>query len=412
MNTWDVIIIGGGAAGFFAAINAKIHNADLRIVILEQSKDVLNKVRISGGGRCNVTHNCFDSRTLTSYYPRGQRELLGPFHIFNAKDTVTWFEDNGVKLYTEPDGCMFPVSNSSDSIIQCFMHLARKYHIEVIKNAKVKDFTYNEEKKHKFEVVADDQLYSSSMLMIATGSSPFVWSMLENHGYKIVPPCPSLFTFNLPQHPISTLMGLVVKNVQVSIKDSKIVTDGPLLITHWGLSGPAILKASAWGATLLAERKYDFTAFVDWIPEVGKEEITSMRESMAKKKVTANALFGLPARLWQFLIEQVLVDKEKNWASLSKVEMSDIVTQLKKCSFAVKGKTTFKEEFVTAGGVSLDQINFKTFGSKLHPGLYMAGEVINIDAVTGGFNFQAAWTGGYIAAMDMARNALLTSHSD
>ena len=359
-----------------------------------------------------MTHNCFDLRTLTSYYPRGQRELLGPFHIFNAKDTVTWFEDNGVKLYTEPDGCMFPVSNSSDTIIQCFMHLARKYHIEVIKNAKVKDFTYNEEKKHKFEVVADDQLYRSSILMIATGSSPFVWSMLENHGYKIVPPCPSLFTFNLPQHPISTLMGLVVKNVLVSIKDSKIVTDGPLLITHWGLSGPAILKASAWGATLLAERKYDFTAFVDWIPEVGKEEITSMRESMAKKKVTANALFGLPARLWQFLIEQVLVDKEKNWASLSKVEMSDIVTQLKKCSFAVKGKTTFKEEFVTAGGVSLDQINFKTFGSKLHPGLYMAGEVINIDAVTGGFNFQAAWTGGYIAAMDMARNVALTSHSD
>jgi predicted Rossmann fold flavoprotein len=199
-------------------------------------------------------------------------------------------------------------------------------------------------------------------------------------------------------------MGLVVKNAQVSIEGSKITTDGPLLITHWGLSGPAVLKASAWGATILAERNYDFTAFVDWIPNIMIDDITELRETMAKKKVTANHLFGLPSRLWQFLMVSILTDKQKHWASLTKNEMSNIVMQLKKCPFPVKGKTTFKEEFVTAGGVALHQINFKTFESKKHPGLFMAGEVINIDAVTGGFNFQAAWTGGYVAAMAMAEN--------
>lgn len=399
----DIIIIGGGAAGFFAAINAKIKNPQLKVTILEQSKEVLNKVRISGGGRCNATHACFDPKLLTNYYPRGQRELLGPFHTFGASETVAWFERNGVKLYTEPDGCMFPVSNSSDTIIQCFLQLAKKYQIEIIRNAKVKDFKVREEEIYKFEVFTDQNIYTTVNLMFATGSSPFIWQLLEKHGYEIVPPCPSLFTFNLPGHPISKLMGLVVKNAHVTIKDSKIITDGPLLITHWGLSGPAILKASAWGATLLAQKHYDFTAIVDWIPNINVEDITELRESMAKKKVIANTLFGLPARLWQFLIGQVLTDTEKNWASLSKTEMTAIITQLKNCPFPVKGKTTFKEEFVTAGGVALHQINFKTFESKLHPGLFMAGEVINIDAVTGGFNFQAAWTGGYIAGMEMAQ---------
>lgn len=405
MDAQDIIIIGGGAAGFFAAINAKIKRPELKVTILEQSKEVLNKVRISGGGRCNATHQCFDPKLLTSYYPRGQRELLGPFHVFGAQDTVAWFEEHGVKLYTEPDGCMFPVSNSSDTIIQCFLQLAQKYQIQIIRNAKVKDFSYhNALPSQRYEVVTDSVVYTTRMLMFATGSSPFIWNILERHGYEIVTPCASLFTFNLPSHPISKLMGLVVKNAQVSIEGSKITTDGPLLITHWGLSGPAVLKASAWGATVLAERNYDFTAFVDWIPNIMINDITELRDSMAKKKVTSNHLFGLPSRLWQFLMESILTDKEKNWASLTKNEMSNIVTQLKKCPFSVKGKTTFKEEFVTAGGVALHQINFKTFESKKHPGLFMAGEVINIDAVTGGFNFQAAWTGGYVAAMAMAEN--------
>ncbi|MGB4958520.1 MAG: aminoacetone oxidase family FAD-binding enzyme, partial [Saprospiraceae bacterium] len=231
---------------------------------------------------------------------------------------------------------------------------------------------------------------------------PFMWNALARHGYDIVPPVPSLFTFNLPNHPICKLMGLVVNDVQVTIQDSKIVTTGPILVTHWGLSAPAVLKASAWGATLLNERNYNFNVMVDWIPTVSQDQILHMRDDMAKKKVISNQLFGLPARLWQFLMSEALTTEEKNWASLTKNEMSMIIRQLKKCVFPVKGKTTFKEEFVTAGGIALHQINFKSFESKLHPGLFMAGEVLNIDAVTGGFNFQAAWTGGYIAGSKMA----------
>ncbi len=399
----DVIIVGGGAAGFFAAINAKINNPDISVAILEQSREVLNKVRISGGGRCNVTHACFDPGELTGYYPRGAKELLGPFHVFNASDTVRWFEKYGVKLYTEPDGCMFPVSNNSGTIIQCFLDQAIQFGIEIIKNVKVKDFQYDALSENRFTVHTEHGDFSSKLLMMASGSSPFVWNMLERHGYSIVPPVPSLFTFNLPKHPICELMGLVVQNANVRIKDSKIITDGPLLITHWGLSGPAVLKASAWGATLLGERNYDFTTLVDWIPLVTIDTIESLRDTIAKKKVISNPQFGIPTRLWHFLISLGITDSDKNWASLSKKEMTEVIKQLKNCPFDVKGKTTFKEEFVTAGGVALHQINFKTFESRVHPGLFMAGEVINIDAVTGGFNFQAAWTGGYLAGKEMAR---------
>ncbi|MBK8820366.1 MAG: NAD(P)/FAD-dependent oxidoreductase [Saprospiraceae bacterium] len=397
----DIIIIGGGAAGFFAAINAKIMNPDVTVTIIEQSKEVLNKVRISGGGRCNATHACFDPKLLTNYYPRGKKELLGPFHVLGANDTVKWFEHHGVKLYTEPDGCMFPVSNTSDTIIQCFLKLCREYGIRIINNCKVKDFIHHPEGTFSFEIISNETIFYAHKMMLATGSSPFIWKMMESKGYQIVPPCPSLFTFNLPSHPITKLMGLVVTNAVIRLADSKIETNGPILITHWGLSGPAVLKASAWGATLLASKNYDFTAIVDWIPDISENYISTLKETHAKKKVSANPQFGIPTRLWQFLMEEVLTDKEKNWASLTKNEVNDIIKQLKNKNFRVQGKTTFKEEFVTAGGISLSQINFKTFESKLHPGLYMAGEVIDIDAVTGGFNFQAAWTGGFIAARAM-----------
>jgi len=404
MNEKDIIIIGGGAAGFFAAINAKIYNPKLNITILEQAATVLKKVKISGGGRCNVTHHCFDARQLTAYYPRGNKELLGPFHVFGAKDTVEWFESRGIPLYTEPDGCMFPVANDSEVFIQCFLNETQKYGIEVLTSHKVKSIKHHENKALPYEIGTDKNQYISKNLMIATGSTPSMWTLLAQLGYKIVPPVPSLFTFNMPDNPITSLMGVVMPHAEVSIKDSKITTNGPLLITHWGMSGPAILKASAWGAVLLAARNYQFEIYVDWIPHITDQEIKDQRETMNKKKVLANHLFGIPMRLWRHLIESVLTDKEKNWASLSKNEMNAIITQLKKCPFDVSGKTTFKEEFVTAGGVDLTQINFKTFESKLHQGLYMAGEVINIDAVTGGFNFQAAWTGGYIAGKSMAGN--------
>ncbi|MFZ1750212.1 MAG: aminoacetone oxidase family FAD-binding enzyme, partial [Saprospiraceae bacterium] len=352
--------------------------------------------------RCNVTHDCRDPKLLTSYYPRGHKELLGPFHIFGVNDTVQWFEEKGVPLYIQDDGCMFPLSNDSGSIIHCFLEQAKKYNITIVKNVKVKDFTYHRDDSPRFELVTDDSNYTANAIMMATGSSPFMWNALARHGYNIVPPVPSLFTFNLPNHPICKLMGLVVNDVQVTIQDSKIVTTGPILVTHWGLSAPAVLKASAWGATLLNERNYNFNVMVDWIPTVSQDQILHLRDDMAKKKVISNQLFGLPARLWQFLMSEALTTEEKNWASLTKNEMSMIIRQLKKCVFPVKGKTTFKEEFVTAGGIALHQINFKSFESKLHPGLFMAGEVLNIDAVTGGFNFQAAWTGGYIAGSKMA----------
>lgn len=401
-KTWDVVVIGGGAAGFFAAINAKIFNPSLEIVILEQSKQVLNKVRISGGGRCNVTHACFDAKLLTSYYPRGEKELLGPFHVFNASHTVEWFEHQGIKLYTQDDGCMFPVSNSSVTIIDCFLNLARKHNIQIITQQKAKDIQYHAKDAKDFTVVTESEAYTSRMVMLATGSSPFVWNMMEKMGYQIVPPCPSLFTFNLPKHPISQYMGLVVENASVRIEGTKIETSGPLLITHWGLSGPAVLKASAWGATILAEKNYEFTTRVNWMPDYHVEDIKDLVHSMGKKKVVSNARFGIPSRLWHYLTATVLSDKEKNWASLNKKELADIIIQLTDCPFKVRGKTTFKEEFVTAGGIALEQIQFKSFQSKLHPGLFIAGEALNIDAVTGGFNFQAAWTGGYLAAMGMA----------
>ncbi len=398
----DIIIIGGGAAGFFAAINAKELNPGLKISILEQAATVLNKVRISGGGRCNVTHHCFDPKELTGYYPRGQKELLGPFYSFGANDTVEWFESRGVKLYTEPDGCMFPVSNNSDSIIQCFLKACSDYDIEIINRAKMKDFTVQEAEEYKFSIFTETGTYQAKKMMVATGSSPFMWNLLEQKGYNIVSPLPSLFTFNIPEHPIRNLMGLVVTDGKVTIEDSKISTTGPILITHWGLSGPAVLKASAWGARLLGEKNYHFRILVDWIPKISEDDIRALKDSMAKKKVTTNARYDIPARLWTFLTESVLTDKDKNWASLSKEELNLLVKQLKNYALEVKGKTTFKEEFVTAGGVSLSQIHFKSFESKIHKGLYMAGEVIDIDAVTGGFNFQAAWTGGFLAGKSMA----------
>jgi len=400
----DIVIVGGGAAGFFSAITAAEKNPNLRIIILEQSKEVLNKVRISGGGRCNATHACFDPKELTGYYPRGARELLGPFHAFGPTQTIEWFKEHGVNLKTEADGRMFPDTDSSETIIKCFQTLTNKLGIQVFQNVKVKHYKYSEDTDYKFEIISESTTYKCRKLMLATGSSPFMWNMLKEHGYNIIEPVPSLFTFNLPNNPICKLMGLSVPKATVQIRDSKIKTTGPLLITHWGMSGPAILKASAWGANVLEEKKYHFDAIIDWIPDVPTENITELREVMAKKKVVSNAIFGIPSRLWTYMTDEIISDKEKNWASLSKTEMNAIVQKLKFASFPVSGKSTFKEEFVTAGGVALSQINFKCFESKIQPGLFMAGEILNIDAVTGGFNFQAAWTGGYLAGLEMGKN--------
>jgi len=404
---FDLIIIGGGASGYFAAINCAIKAPNIKILILEQSKNVLHKVRISGGGRCNVTHACYQPKALIENYPRGKKELLSPFLQFSAEHTTEWFLNQGVKLKTEADGRMFPVSDSSETIIECFTSLVDKYHIEVLTNHKVKEITRNDENK-TYSITAEGKTYQTPYTIIAAGSSPFVWNLLHNLDYEVTSPVPSLFTFNLPGHPITQLMGLSMPHAKVKIPAIKLTTEGPILITHWGLSGPAVLKASAWGAVELAKTQYDFEAQIDWIPSVTIDDIKALKDDLSKKKVSANPQFGLPQRLWIYFIHDALstdtkIDNDKNWASLSKENLNAIISNLKSFSIHVKGKSTFKDEFVTAGGVALRQINFKNFESKVHSGLYMTGEVLNIDAITGGFNFQAAWTGGYLAGSDVAK---------
>jgi predicted Rossmann fold flavoprotein len=398
IRSFDLIVVGAGAAGYFAAINVKIKNPRISVLILEQSGDVLAKVRISGGGRCNVMHDCFDVRQLIQYYPRGSKELLGPFHRFGPAETKNWFESNGVALKTEADGRMFPKTDDSNTIISCFLRLASKSGIELITKFKFRDYSYHEQEDYKFRITDGQSTITSRMLLMATGSNGTIWKILQTHGYRIIEPVPSLFTFNLPGHAITTLMGLSVAKAIVRIHDTAVVTEGPVLITHWGLSGPAILKASAWAAVALAEKKYAFSASVDWIPDVSPENIKELRTTYGKTKVYSQSQFGLPTRLWRFLISTSTGETEKNWSDISKDEMNLVIKSLKNYTIQVQGKTTFKEEFVTAGGVDLREIEFRKFESRREPGLFMAGEILNIDAVTGGFNFQAAWTGGYLAA--------------
>lgn len=393
-EAWDVIVIGGGAAGFFTAINLAL-SRECNILIIEQGKEVLNKVRVSGGGRCNVTHACYDAKTLCTYYPRGSRELLGPFHNFGPQDTIDWFAEHGVELKTEADGRMFPITDSSETIIDCFLGLCSRLNITIHKSEKVLDYESIED---RYDVTTSSRKYKCNKLVISAGSSPSIWNLCATKGLEISSAVPSLFTFNLQGNNITQLMGLSVSNVNVSIVDTKIKTSGPVLVTHWGLSGPAILKASAWGARVLNEKNYDFIAEIDWIPTMSDDEIQAIKFDHARKKPGSTAFNGIPSRLWQYLLSTCNVPDNKTWADLNKNEMNAIVNVLKRCKFNVKGKTTFKEEFVTAGGVALHQVNFKTYELKKFPSLYIVGEALDIDAVTGGFNFQAAWTGGFLAA--------------
>lgn len=407
----DVIIVGGGAAGFFAAITCAEHNPELTIAILERGKDVLEKVRISGGGRCNVTHACFDPKELISYYPRGGKELLGPFYQFNCSDTIDWFEQKGIKLKTEEDGRMFPVTDNSETIAQCLIQTATKNKIKILTSTRVESFKYNGK---TWNINLGKSLIKAKKLFIGAGSSSAVWKTLGDLGHSIVPAVPSLFTFNIKDPVLQDLLGISVQNIEASIiindqRKSDLVTTGPVLITHWGLSGPAILKLSAWGARLINEIQYRFDLHINWLyPQSFKdieEQLIQLKQGeLARKQVQANNPFNkIPARLWKKLIEKAIpVSLTKNWADLSKKEVTSLTEVLCRSSFKVNGKSTFKEEFVTAGGVSLKDINLKTFESKICKDLYMAGEILDIDALTGGFNFQAAWTGGYLAGKAMA----------
>ena len=390
-----IAVIGGGAAGFFYAINKATFDPQAQIIIFEQSKNVLNKVKISGGGRCNVTHACFDPRELVQNYPRGSKELLGPFNSFACGDTIAWFDERGIELKIEEDGRMFPITNSSQTIIDCFMSECERLNITIKNQCKVKNLVLSD--NEKWQLDTSEGLKVFDLVFLGTGSSPFFWDILKNLGHHIVDPVPSLFTFNIRDKSIKDLPGISVPNAVVTIPKFKLEAFGPLLVTHWGLSGPAILKLSAWGARFLKECDYIFDIFIDWVPHISDEQIEEIKKKLGGKFISDKNPFSLPNRLWQNLILDSSFQK-KRWADLSKSEMIELKNTLKRRPYSVKGKSTFKSEFVTAGGVDLKEINFKDFSSKLLPNLYLAGEVINIDAITGGFNFQAAWTGAYLAS--------------
>lgn len=395
---YDILVIGGGAAGFFTAINIAENNAKLKIAILERGQEVLTKVRVSGGGRCNITHACFIPNELAKFYPRGEKELRGPFHQFCSGDTIEWFEKHGVDLKIEEDGRMFPVSDSSQTIIDCFLSLAKKHKIEILTGQSVQSIFKTET---FWKIDTNHAQFSCAKLIMTTGSNPKIWEMLKGLGHSIVDPVPSLFTFNIKDNRIKELMG-VSALASVKVKNSKLKASGPLLITHWGMSGPGILRLSAWGARELAERNYQFAIEVNWLNDWSFEETESQLKELklehSKKAVSKKSPFDFPNRLWEKLVLASGISAETKWADLSKKQLIDLTNQLTNAQFQVNGKSTFKEEFVTAGGIDLREINFKTMESKIFPNLYFAGEIVNIDAITGGFNFQNAWTSGYILA--------------
>lgn len=405
---YDIIIAGGGAAGFFAAIHMAEAKPNLKIAILERGKEVLTKVKVSGGGRCNVTHAEFIPDELAKNYPRGEKELKGPFHIFCSGDTVEFFEKRGVELKIEEDGRMFPVTDSSQTIIDCFLSEVDRLGVRVLDNHSIKNISKEED---SWFLDTNHGVFTCSNLLIATGSNPKIWNLMEKLGHTIVSPVPSLFTFNIKDSRIEGLMGLstfatvtLLSNENISLDlAGKGTSSGPLLITHWGMSGPAILKLSAWGARVLYDLHYVFKIEVNWLNETTTDDafniLKKMKTGYPKKLLMNTKVFDIPNRLWIKLVKSSDIPEGQKWADISNVQLRELAEQLTKGVFKVNGKSTFKEEFVTAGGVDLKEINFKTYESKLQNNLYFAGEVLNIDAITGGFNFQNAWTSAYIVAM-------------
>lgn len=395
---YDVILIGGGAAGFFTALNIARLDPSLKIAILERGKDFLTKVKVSGGGRCNVTHGCFDPKELTQFYPRGEKELLGPFHQFYSGDTIEWFAQYGVELKMEQDGRMFPITDSSQTIIDCFLNLANKWKIDLISSCSVTGL-FQKENSWKIDTIKGS--YQASKIVLATGSNPKMWQLIEDLGHDIVAPVPSLFTFNIKDKRIKDLMG-VAQLADVSVVSTKLQAQGPVLITHWGMSGPGILRLSAWGARILEQKQYNFTIEINWQPQHDYDTMLKVLQELkiehARKNVIKRCFVDMPNRLWESLVLYCDISKDATWAELNNKQLSKLVKELTQGQYLVNGKSTFKDEFVTAGGIDLKQINFKTMQSKVLSNLYFAGEVINIDAITGGFNFQNAWTTGFIAA--------------
>ncbi|MCL6261601.1 NAD(P)/FAD-dependent oxidoreductase [Aquiflexum sp. TKW24L] len=398
MGKLKIGVIGAGAAGYFAAIYAAQNGAE--VTIIEKTSKPLAKVKISGGGRCNVTHAAHAISTLSKNYPRGEKFLKKVFSHFAVKDTIHWFESRGVALKTEADGRMFPVSDDSQSIVDTLQSTANQSNIKVLLNFAVKTISKTDT---GFKLYSGDRFLEFDRIVVCTGGSSKEdgFKFLSNFKHTIEPPIPSLFTFNTPQEPITKLMGISVPDAYVRLEGTKMAYRGPLLITHWGLSGPAVLKLSAFGAKWLFDQRYNAKAHIrwgnDWTEEWLIQQLTSFQNSHPKKKVTTNPFFGLASRLWEHLCERSEIGADILWQNLPKKQFNKLVQNLFCYIVAVEGKTTFKEEFVTAGGVVLDEVNPETMESKLVNGLFFAGEVLNIDGITGGFNFQAAWSTGYLA---------------
>ena len=401
-----LVVIGGGAAGFFCAINAAKFEPQLEVIILEKTGKLLSKVKVSGGGRCNVTHSSSSIGDMIKLYPRGDKFLKKAFHHFFTSDTINWFLQRGIETKTEKDGRMFPVSNNSQTIVDCFLNESAKYNVTIEMNTDVADLHFE---NNKWVITTSlNKFIETDFVCIASGGfmkmANAKWLTLLGH--SIAPPVPSLFTFNMPHNSITKLMGLSVENVRVKIAGEKLETEGPLLITHWGFSGPAILKMSAYAALILADKNYDFTVVINWVPIYNenslREKMQLLRFDMATTKIQNKNPFLLPSRLWEYLLQESGIKEGIKWAELTAKEQNLLIKNLCIQSFTIKGKTTFKEEFVTAGGVNTEEINVNTMESKLQKNLFFAGEVINVDGVTGGFNFQNAWTTGWIAAKAIA----------
>lgn len=398
----NVIIIGGGAAGFFTAINCAQKNPSYKVTILEKSSSVLNKVKVSGGGRCNVTHACFNAKELVKHYPRGEKQLLGAFTKFNPSHTIDWFEQRGVEIKKEDDGRMFPVSDSSQTIIDCFLREAKRVGVALKMQCGVDELRVDSYGL-RVSTSSNENIFADAVI-VTTGSSHSVWTLLEKLGHKIITPVPSLFTFNINDERIKGLQGLAVPEAVVKICGSKSAFSIPpsaLLITHTGMSGPAILRLSAWSARVLASVNHKFEIEVNWVNKdfnTVKETLKFFRQNHSKKGVSTTPLFGIPKRLWERITPRNSQPATLNYADLSNQHIESLASELTAARFKVSGKSTFKDEFVTAGGVDLTEIDFRTMQSKIVPNLYFAGEVIDIDAITGGFNFQAAWTTAFIAS--------------
>lgn len=397
-----IFIIGGGAAGFFAAVSAAQHHPDSEVVLLEKTSKLLAKVKVSGGGRCNVTHACFDRKTLLTNYPRGQRVLRQALAQWMPQNTIEWFENRGVPLKTEADGRIFPTTDDSQSIIECLLGEARKLKVQIRTQAEVVNLKVTENGQFTLEL-KNQQILEADRVIITTGGSPKLSGLdwLLPLDLTLVPPVPSLFTFNLPTENITTLPGVAVPRVKVKIPGTKLQEEGSLLITHWGISAFAVLRLSAWGARILHDLAYKCPVIVNWLPDVSEDalrnQVINYQQEFKARQIQNRNPFGLPHRLWEFLLDRWQVPLQKKWSELSKKERNRLVNGLSNDTYQTDGKTTFKDEFVTCGGISLDEVNAKTMGCKKHPGLYFAGEVLDIDGLTGGFNFQAAWATGFVA---------------